>query len=382
MPRCVAIKTDGVQCARDCVRGNPLGRCQTHINTFENNGPHETARKEKTHQNKKAIRDLTNQYMERYNATADNRERQIIAQDMNFEVGRLEFELNRQLELLIREQEAEVFRTGVDPDRPYRERAAQRRIEQERRRMAQLEAEMRAEEALQRRMLERAANAGVVAAGGGPPVAVARPVGELARFAGDNQNVHTTVAVNMTKEVINRILKIPVPAEYKWNSQYCSKTPGEIVVQCRLTPKAAWQMISKYCQDETIYDLEKGIYGKVLDGVWQYVVHMEDSSGIIMSLRQEMEDCIGMCAQGNLTRLCNILAGYMEGIGSQESQSEILGRKIPLVMAIEDEKERLHEAIKLLGEVGLPRDQWLDWIEPMFDDMSEMQENIRVLMST
>jgi hypothetical protein len=222
----------------------------------------------------------------------------------------------------------------------------------------------------------------VVAAGGGPPVAAARPMGELARFAGDNQNVHTTVAVNMTKEVINRILKIPVPDEYKWNSQYCSKTPGEIVVQCRLTPKAAWQMISKYCQDETIYDLEKGIYGKVLDGVWQYVLHMEDSSGIIMSLRQEMEDCIGMCAQGNLTRLCNILAGYMEGIGSQESQSEILGRKIPLVMAIEDAKERLHQAIKLLHEVGLPRDQWLDWIEPMFEDMSEITDDVRILMST
>lgn len=382
MPRCVAIKTDGEQCVRDGVRGNALGRCRTHINTFENNGPNETSRREKISQNKKAIRDLRNQFMVRYDAAVDNRERMIIAEDMDFEVGRLQFELNRQLELLIREQEAEIFRTGVDPDRPYRERAAQRRVELDRQRVAQLEAEMRAEEALQRRMLERAANAGVVAAGGGPPVAAARPVGELARFAGDNQNVHTTVAVNMTKEVINRILKIPVPAEYKWNSQYCSKTPGEIVVQCRLTPKAAWQMISKYCQDETIYDLEKGIYGKVLDGVWQYVLHMEDSSGIVMSLRQEMEDCIGMCAQGNLTRLCNILAGYMEGIGSQESQSEILGRKIPLVMAIEDEKERLHEAIKLLGEVGLPRDQWLDWIEPMFDDMSEMQENIRVLMST
>jgi hypothetical protein len=95
-----------------------------------------------------------------------------------------------------------------------------------------------------------------------------------------------------------------------------------------------------------------------------------------------MEDCIGMCAQGNLTRLCNILAGYMEGIGSQESQSEILGRKIPLVMAIEDAKERLHQAIKLLHEVGLPRDQWLDWIEPMFEDMSEITDDVRILMST
>jgi hypothetical protein len=380
MPRCVAIKTDGEQCGRDCIRGNILGRCRIHINTYEANGPNETSRREKTYQNKKAVRDLTNAFMARHDAAADNRERQIIAQDMNFEVGRLEFELNRQLELLIREQEAEIIRTGVDPDEPHRQRNAQRLLERNRQRAAQQEAEMAAEEALRQRFLNRAV--GVVAAGGGPPVAAARPMGELARFAGDNQNVHTTVAVNMTKEVINRILKIPVPDEYKWNSQYCSKTPGEIVVKCRLTPKAAWQMISKYCQDETIYDLEKGIYGKVLDGVWQYVLGMEDSSGIIMSLRQEMEDCIGMCAQGNLTRLCNILAGYMEGVGSQESQSEILGRKIPVVMAIEDARERLHEAIKLLREVGLPRDQWLDWIEPMFEDISEMQESIRVLMST
>ncbi len=127
-------------------------------------------------------------------------------------------------------------------------------------------------------------------------------------------------------------------------------------------------MSAKYCQDEDIYEMGKGIYGKVLDGVWQYVSNSPDKADLCRILRQEMEDNIGMCAQGNLTRLCNILSGYMEGIGVQESPAEILGRKLPLLMEIADQQARLRAAFNLLVETGIPSDQWLAWIEPLVEE--------------
>jgi hypothetical protein len=197
--------------------------------------------------------------------------------------------------------------------------------------------------------------------------AAVNPLRELAQFANDGQNVHTSVAVNQTKDMVTRILTIAVPEDYRWNMGVCSKTPGDIIVHCKLTPKGGWQMVAKYCQNEDIYDIGKGIYGRVLDGVWQYILNSPDKEDLYRILKQEMEDNIGMCAQGNLTRLCNILSGYMEGIGVQESPAEILGRKLPKLMEIDDECARLKAAFELFVELHIPEHQWVSWAEPLVD---------------
>lgn len=374
MPQCVGVKTNGDHCTTRAATG--LTRCRVHQRTLENKGPFTCARDEKYYEIRKALRDFQDVTQQLVDAAGGFRAGTIIREDREHEYRLLELRLNRELELLIRQQQDEIERTGVDPDHEARQRNNQRLRERDRMLAEREHAEL---VALQARLLNQH---GVAAAGGGAPPQ--EELGELRRFAHDNQNVHTTAAVNMTKEVVNRILKIPVPDEYKWNSRVCSKTPGEIVVRCRLTPRAAWQMISKYCQAETIYEMGEGIYGKVLDGVWQYILKMEDSDGICQALRQEMEDSIGMCAQGNLSRICNILAGYMEGIGSQESPVEILGRKIPTIMNIPSEALRLTTAIDILREVGMPRDQWMDWIAPLFDDDKVVDRDgvITLVMST
>lgn len=202
-------------------------------------------------------------------------------------------------------------------------------------------------------------------AAAGPAV---RPVGgELAQFARDGQNVHTTQMVKQTKEIVDRILKIPVPDEYKWSTGSV-KTPGEIMMDCKITQSAGWQLMSQYAQPVSIYDMGAGIYGKVLDSVWQYIKGSPDKADLCKILKQEMQDNIGMCAQGNLTRICNILAGYMEGVGSTESLAERLGRLMPGLMSVEDQKERVRQAVNLLKENGAPREEWADWIGALVDD--------------
>jgi hypothetical protein len=134
-------------------------------------------------------------------------------------------------------------------------------------------------------------------------------------------------------------------------------------------------MAAKYCQDENIYELGLGIYGRVLDCVWQYILKSPDRADLCKILKQEMEDNIGMCAQGNLTRLCNILAGYMEGIGPQESPAEVLGRKLPLLLEIEDMTERLEAAYKLLVELKVPQHEWVDWAQPLAESSISLRSN-------
>jgi hypothetical protein len=188
---------------------------------------------------------------------------------------------------------------------------------------------------------------------------------ELAEFAADRQNIHTIQSVVMTKAVVERVLKIAVPEEYRWNMRTVSKTAGEIIAECKLTPHEMVEMINRYVRDDDVYEMGKGIYGKVLDGVWQYIRNSADKADLCRILKQELKDNIGMCAQGNLTRLCNVLSGYMDGIGPQESASERLGRELPKLMELENVPERMAKAKALLREVALPETEWAAWLDVM-----------------
>ena len=195
--------------------------------------------------------------------------------------------------------------------------------------------------------------------------AEANPNENMAAFARDRQNVHTTAAVKQVKHNINVIRQIFVPPEYRWNPKKISKTFKEIVYECDLTPKGNWQFASYYCNNAQIYDLEEGIFGIMTDGVWQFIRDSEDKGCLVKILKTELEDNIGMCAQGNLSRICNVLSGYLPGIGQSESISTILGREFPKLMEIEREADRFREGERILRENNVPEAEWEVWLEPL-----------------
>jgi hypothetical protein len=82
-------------------------------------------------------------------------------------------------------------------------------------------------------------------------------------------------------------------------------------------------------------------------------------------LTSELRDNIGMCAQGNLSRICNVLQGYLEGIEQKEPVSEILGREFPKLMEIENQVEREARGAAILRENNVPENQWENWLEPL-----------------
>lgn len=196
------------------------------------------------------------------------------------------------------------------------------------------------------------------------PAIPAPPPEPLARFVQDKQNVHTITAIQQTTDIIKRVMKIEVPKIFKWNMRRCSKTPGEIIADCRLSIQASRTMLEKYTSDDCIYSLGPGIYGRLLDSVWQYIKNSEDRKTLRTILKSELEDNVGMCQQGNLSRLANVLAGYLEGVGSFESISEVLGREFPKLLDIDNEDERIAQGNKILDRLAVmdadTRKVWID----------------------
>ena len=202
---------------------------------------------------------------------------------------------------------------------------------------------------------------GVPPAGAGAGAEALAPVA----FHEDNQNVHRTETVALVKSSVAIIMsrKIKDP-DFVWNASRVSKTPGEIIIRCSLTPAAAVLLVQKYAATDTIYEMVPGIYGKVLDGVLQFIIESEDSVNLFKILKIELEDNVAMCAQGNLSRLCNVLGGYLEGI-STASTTEILGDLLPPLISIESPYARVTAATEILRTYNVPDDKWSDWLEPL-----------------
>jgi hypothetical protein len=338
---------------------------------------------------KKEIREMEEAFHARREADPDNAEN--ITRMYLADVTLRKAQQNRVFQELITRQRDHIRLTGVDPDGGAHERARARNREIVERRRAQQE-QIRAQhadrinnlinginnnivnggvnhlEAARQIVRERAAVVGVAAQQAPPPLGLQARERPLAAFAADPQNVHTTAAVQQTKDIVAKIRETVVPEGYRWHATISSRTPFEIGLECNLSQKAAWQMISQYAQDTSIYDIEVGIYGKVLDCVWQYVKASSDKEDLCRIIKRELEDNIGMCAQGNLSRICNVLAGYMEGIGSQESLSERLGRLLPPLMELEDVTERIRQALVILRDNHVPVGEWDSWMDPLIED--------------
>ena len=360
--RCVAIKSsDGERCTK---KSTVDGRCRSHNEIRTRDGPNRTELAEISYTYKAAMKQaqtvtraaIAELGPDPWRNNRDAYNDLIRAQTIRYRELREE-NLVRLNTVRVRQQ-ADIARTGINPDAVQ---DAARAAERERRNAEHLArvAEWRAQEAQRHPIQQVAQQAARVDA---------RP---LAAFANDRQNVHTTSAVKQTLNVIKEILKIEVPVEYRWNMKVISKTISEIIAECYLTPAAAWQMMAKYCSDDTIYDLESGIYGKVLDCVWQYIKNSSDKEDLKKILKSEMKDNIGMCAQGNLSRLTNILAGYVECVVVEESITDKLGRLLPPLMEIEDIVQRLNAAARIFIENNVPEDQWNAWAGGLIFDQAD-----------
>ena len=180
---------------------------------------------------------------------------------------------------------------------------------------------------------------------------------DLNRLANDKQNVHTTIVVSQTLNVIKRLFE---------NSNFTNEDVlVEIMNECSLSQKACDEMINRYFSNESIYDLGPNTYKKVLNGLWIKIKTKDYSirKELYERLSQELEDNIGTCAQGNISRLPNVLNGYGEYIEPPKTLSDIMAE----ISKDTNVKTRLIKTIKILRERKIDGPEFDSWIEAMLE---------------
>ncbi len=174
-------------------------------------------------------------------------------------------------------------------------------------------------------------------------------------FVNDNQNVHCKSTVDYIEKVFQQLRKVPIQAD--------QKTLGEILVHCVMKPEAQVQMVRFYHANEPIYEHSRA-YKRALDAVWAYIRRHENKAELYLRLAQEMNDNIGMCAQGNLSRICNVLCGYIDGFEPPVPQGTLVQNKMAAI-AGDSEGDKVNRAKIALRELLVPEDQWSPWLEAL-----------------
>lgn len=186
-----------------------------------------------------------------------------------------------------------------------------------------------------------------------PPAPVA-----VNEFVNDNQNVHRKETVDYINKMFASLKKIHIPKD--------QRTLGEILVKCNMKPEAQIQMVKMYHAADPIYE-HPSAYRRSLDHVWAFVRSHENRKELYVRLTDEMNDNIGMCAQGNLSRICNVLCGYADGFKPPVPQGTLVQNKIGAI-ASDSEGNKKQRATIALQELLVPEDQWAPWLEALEED--------------
>lgn len=187
------------------------------------------------------------------------------------------------------------------------------------------------------------------------PVAPVAPVQAGARFVGDAQNIHTAPVVKHIEEMMKRLETIPVPKE--------QKTLGEIMVACDLKEQAVRTMMDHYYGAYNIYGIDRA-YPKALDAVWAYIKSHKERKELEVRLSQELHDNIGMCGQGNLSRLINAVTGYLDGVMPVVPKGELLQNRMAAIANGEGARSlKVAKAKFALKKFEVPAEEWSAWLE-------------------
>ena len=178
---------------------------------------------------------------------------------------------------------------------------------------------------------------------------------DLEQLSTDKQNVHT-------KPIVETVL-----IRAKELISFARNSSNEDVVLYLLSDellsnKAKENMNSYFYSNESIYELSKPTYRMVLQGLWKYIQNQTPiiREEMIERLRQELEDNVGTCAQGNISRLTNVLNGYdNKSVEPQISLSDIMAQ-ISKEKNLSVRKEKAKETLK---KHKVPKEEFKAWME-------------------
>ena len=211
----------------------------------------------------------------------------------------------------------------------------------------------------------------VVQALGLGPAPPAQPMGQMGRLAADTQNVHTAVVAKQTNGNVELLLEQPLI--------------GGMDVLATLTtwwmvrgPKPSFESYWRVMEDvrhwvgkRTCKSTNDYLYQRVLNGLVAKILLTADGKDDLFTelckrLWEECEEAVGMCCEGHIGRLANVLVGFDEAFKPPLPVGEILQTKLAAIAGMKlSPKLKLQKAVAVMDELNLPAAERGPWLEAL-----------------
>jgi len=186
-------------------------------------------------------------------------------------------------------------------------------------------------------------------------LAVEVPKPALQQFAEDTQNVHRKVVTDNTNTQTDKLLEVTVPTE--------QDTLNEIRKLFGKSRKVMddvehWYALTM-CRKEA-----DCLYKRTLNGLWAMIKTSAHKDELCKRLKEELTESVGMCCEGHLSRLCNVLVGFDDAFTTVVSKGEMLQKKMAEIAALEATvRTKKMRARAVLKELAIPVSQHADWLD-------------------
>lgn len=193
----------------------------------------------------------------------------------------------------------------------------------------------------------------------GDPIPAPAPA--LGAFALDNQNVHRGEVSEQTNKATEFLLKI-APAVNPWK-EICGELLAAADNNMGLYIRVLDDVL-KWIRTRTCRKQNDDLYKKLMYSLVTYIKKSEHKEELWKRLWQECVDSLGMCCEGHIGRLCNVLVGYVEGIGPQVSLGELMQHKMAAIAALDiSEEDKKKQANEFFDTHGVPEASRVAWLE-------------------
>jgi len=191
------------------------------------------------------------------------------------------------------------------------------------------------------------------------------PVPKLKDIASDSQSVHTGVVVKGTNNGILLLSKVDVVCGQKTLLEINAAWGSKPALQ-RMT---VYKDMRDWGSRPVVMSDKENLYRKVLRGLWAKIKAVQDvgaRSELVERLWQECLESCGLCADGHVARLVNVMVGFDDAFTNNISPMEYFQHNISLIAASNVPlKQKIEQARHLMDDIKMEEKERGAWIEAL-----------------
>jgi hypothetical protein len=202
-----------------------------------------------------------------------------------------------------------------------------------------------------------------------PPPPPPPPRQGLAAIAHDRQNVHTRYVSEQTNAGLEKLLH-----KQATHPRTLNGSSGWLIARWLTMSIDTWPNIVRVGDDmwrwyttRTCRTAEDRLYKKALDGLYLILRDTVDESVRRELYKRTWEEClesVGMCCDGHISRLCNVLVGFDDAFAPPVPFGEVLQARMSAIAAMEiDTEEKVRQATAFFNEFAVPEADRVAWLE-------------------